>query len=63
MNGGVVLTDDAEVIAHLVRVGCAATAAMPSEGAVHEMHRMRALRIGRQFLDELDPHDDSEGAA
>ena len=62
-TGIVVVTDDAQVIADLVRVGCAATAAMSSGGAVNEMRRLRALRIGREFLDELDPTNDTEGAA
>ena len=61
-TGIVVITEDAQVIADLVRVGCAATAAMSSGGAVDEMRRMRALRIGSAFLDDLDPINDLEGA-
>lgn len=61
-TGIVILTTDAQVIANLVRIGCAATAAMPSDGAVGEMRRRRALEIGGRFLDELDPIDDEEVA-
>lgn len=56
----VVMTDDAEVIASLVRVGCAAIAASPVSwsDAVGQMRRDRMLRIGRAFLDEVDPQED-----
>jgi ABC-type transporter Mla maintaining outer membrane lipid asymmetry permease subunit MlaE len=58
-TGIVVLTEDAPVIAALVRVGCAATAAMGAAGAVEQMRKNRALRIGRAFLDELDPDEET----
>lgn len=58
-TGIVIVTDDAEIITQLVRVGCAAINAMPSRGAIDEMRRRRMLRIGRQFLDDLDPDDDT----
>lgn len=53
----VVLTDDAQVLAALVRVGCAATAAAPlaTTDAVGQMRRARMLSIGHAFLDEVDP--------
>lgn len=57
----VVVTEDAEVIASLVRIGCAATAAspIPATAAVEQMRRNRMLKIGSAFLDELDPHQDT----
>lgn len=60
----VILTDDAEVIADLVRVGCAAIAALPirSTDAVGQMRRDRRLRIGAAFLDELQPENEETDA-
>ena len=57
-----IVTEDAAVISALLRVGCAATAAMDVTGAVDQMRKDRALRIGRTFLDELDPHTDEEAS-
>lgn len=55
----VVVTEDAEVIASLVRIGCAATAAFPfaPTNALGQVRRNRMLKIGSAFLDELDPQD------
>jgi hypothetical protein len=57
----VVLVDDADAVAALVRIGCAATAASPlaSTDGVGLMRRQRLLRIGQAFLDEIDPEDDT----
>ena len=52
-EGVVVLTADAAVIADLVRLGCAAVSAFPSDDAVGEMRRRRRLEIGIRFLEEL----------
>ena len=55
----VVLTDDAAVIADLVRIGAAATAArsIPATDAVEQMLRARSLKIAQAFLDELEPEE------
>ena len=56
----VVWTEDASVLADLVRIGCAAIAAdsIPATAAVDEMRRRRILRVGAAFLDEIDPYED-----
>ncbi len=58
----VVSLDDAPAIASLVRMGCAAYAALPipATAAVDQMRRERALQIGRAFLDTVDPHDEGD---
>lgn len=57
----VVLVDDADVLVELVRIGCAAVAAqsIATTDAVRSMRRARTLRVGAQFIDELDPTDDT----
>lgn len=59
-EGVVVLTTDAKVIGDLVRLGCAAVSAFPSDGAVGEMRRRRRLEIGTRFLEELGALDEPD---
>ena len=58
----VVVTEDADVIADLIRVGMAALAAFPvaSTDAVAGMRRDRVLGIGAAFVAEIDPEDVAE---
>ena len=55
-TGVVVVTDDVEVIASLIRVGCAAIQASPisATDGVGMMRRQRLLKIGSAFLAELE---------